>query len=326
MITYTLSNDTSGTINVTVVPVNDAPVAADDAAEAISNATVTINVLDNDTDIDYDNLSIVSATAPNGVVTINADNTLEYTSNPDFSGTDTITYTVDDGNGGSDTASVTVTVSPINAMIQTAIYDKYSDSYSHSYLDNLTLHYYKDGEDTGFSTLVENGAISFDQAIEFDLVKLTNSESSDYMLVEDVTLNNPISADDAVPVLQDYVRNVGVDMQLPSLAPRISEYDSVLDATYYNIDPNSFNWHAADVDNNGEIGASDAVDILSHLVKLKNKIYFEIDTFDLIDNTTFERVTSLDVGVAEISNWTIVANGDAYQDGIWDANYVVDIV
>ena len=37
-----------------------------------------------------------------------------YTPNPDFNGTDSFTYTIDDGNGATDTATVTVTINPVN--------------------------------------------------------------------------------------------------------------------------------------------------------------------------------------------------------------------
>ena len=115
-ITYTVSDGNGGTgtasVIVTVEPANDAPVAGDDVALTGEDGSVTIDVLANDTDPDGDALSVVSASAANGSVTVNADNTLTYTPNADFNGDDTITYTVSDGNGGTGTASVIVTVEP----------------------------------------------------------------------------------------------------------------------------------------------------------------------------------------------------------------------
>jgi Ca2+-binding RTX toxin-like protein len=73
-----------------------------------------IDVLANDTDPDGDTLTVTSATATNGTVTVNPDGTLTYTPNADYNGPDTISYTVDDGNGGSATSTVTVTVNPVN--------------------------------------------------------------------------------------------------------------------------------------------------------------------------------------------------------------------
>ncbi|MCI2398320.1 Ig-like domain-containing protein [Aliiroseovarius sp. N1Y82] len=117
-ITYTVDDGNGGTdtatVTVTVTPVNDDPVAEDDTATVEEDGSVDIPVLDNDSDVDGDDLTVTEATAPNGTVTINPDGTLTYEPDPDFNGEDTITYTVDDGNGGTDTATVTVTVTPVN--------------------------------------------------------------------------------------------------------------------------------------------------------------------------------------------------------------------
>ena len=100
---------------MTVTPVNDAPVAADDTATTAEDTPTTITVLGNDSDVDGDTLSVTSASDPaNGSVVINPDGTIAYTPDADFTGTDTFTYTISDGNGGTDTATVTVTVTPVN--------------------------------------------------------------------------------------------------------------------------------------------------------------------------------------------------------------------
>ncbi|ENO8810646.1 tandem-95 repeat protein, partial [Photobacterium damselae] len=67
------------------------------------------------TDVDGDNLTFKPGTNPeNGSVTINADGSWEYVPNPDFNGEDSFTVVVDDGNGGTDTITVTVNVTPVN--------------------------------------------------------------------------------------------------------------------------------------------------------------------------------------------------------------------
>ncbi|WP_170865132.1 Ig-like domain-containing protein, partial [Roseovarius marisflavi] len=116
-ISYTVSDgedvDTAE-VTVTVGAVNDAPVAQDDSAVTAEDSNVQIAVLDNDSDVDGNPLSVTQATALNGSVVINGDGTLSYTPKADFNGTDTISYTVSDGEGGSDTAEVTVTVGAVN--------------------------------------------------------------------------------------------------------------------------------------------------------------------------------------------------------------------
>lgn len=116
--TYRLRDANGGTatatVNLTVAAINDAPVAGADSASVNEDGTVTITVLGNDTDVDGDNLAVTSASAAHGAVTINADGTLTYVPHADFVGTDTLSYAISDGHGGTSTATVTITVNPAN--------------------------------------------------------------------------------------------------------------------------------------------------------------------------------------------------------------------
>ncbi|MCI0393414.1 MAG: tandem-95 repeat protein [Chloroflexi bacterium] len=132
---YTISDGNGGsdtaTVTVTVNPVNDAPVATDDGATTNQGTAVTVDVLANDSDVDGDTLSVSAVSLPgNGAVVINADNTVTYISLPDFQGLDSFTYTVSDGQGGSDTALVLVNVLPV-----TAVCDLYPIALSSAVLD-----------------------------------------------------------------------------------------------------------------------------------------------------------------------------------------------
>ena len=119
-IEYTVDDGNGGTdtatVTINVAPVNDAPVAEDDGPLTTDEDAplIGIDVLGNDTDADGDVLTVTSATSPDGTVTINADGTLDFMPNPDFIGSTTIQYTIVDGNGGSDTATVTIDVPPVN--------------------------------------------------------------------------------------------------------------------------------------------------------------------------------------------------------------------
>jgi len=119
--TYTVFDGVDGfdtaTVSLTINPVNDAPVAVDDTITVVEDTTTTIDVLANDIDIDGDTLTIVTASALNGTVTINADSTLSYTPNGNYHGTDTISYTISDGAlSSSATVSVTVTNDGTDAL------------------------------------------------------------------------------------------------------------------------------------------------------------------------------------------------------------------
>ena len=102
------------TVNITVEPVvtNTAPVALDDNATTDEDTSVTINVLGNDSDVDGDIMLVLEASATNGSVVINSDRTLTYTPNPGYHGEDWISYRINDGNGGEDTAIVNLTINP----------------------------------------------------------------------------------------------------------------------------------------------------------------------------------------------------------------------
>ncbi len=123
-ISYTVEDGNGGTdtatVTVTVTPVNDDPVANDDTSSTDYNTAVVVDVLANDTDVDGDTLTVTGATSPDGDVTINADGTITFTPTTGFSGDATIEYTVDDGNGGTDTATVTITVgeAPLDGIVE----------------------------------------------------------------------------------------------------------------------------------------------------------------------------------------------------------------
>jgi hypothetical protein len=115
---------------VTVDPVNDRPIAVEDDTTTNEDTAVTVHVLRNDSDIDGDALMVTEVTqASHGTVVIGTggglagrvtfagaggDTTVTYTPEPDFNGVDTFTYMLGDGQGGADTARVTVTVNPVN--------------------------------------------------------------------------------------------------------------------------------------------------------------------------------------------------------------------
>ena len=115
--TYTVSDGHGGTstasVTVGINAVNDAPVAKPDNASIQEDKPVTLNVLANDSDVDGDSLSVTSASASNGSVTINTDGTLTYTPKANFSGSDSITYTISDGHGGTASSTVALSVTPV---------------------------------------------------------------------------------------------------------------------------------------------------------------------------------------------------------------------
>merc|ERR1711916_404336 len=108
--------------------VNDAPVAQDDSFSLDEDTTLTVSLVSDVT---------------NGTLSLNPDGSFDYTPDADFTGTDSFTYEVSDGNGGTDQATVTLDVGAVNdAPVAQA------DSFS---LD-------EDASLTGENVLADNGS------------------------------------------------------------------------------------------------------------------------------------------------------------------------
>ena len=90
--------------------VNHIPNAKNDSATTQYNTPVIIDVLSNDSDQDDNKLTIKSVGNPSNGTAIIEKGKIKYTPNSWFSGNDSFTYTVSDGKGGKDTATVYVTI------------------------------------------------------------------------------------------------------------------------------------------------------------------------------------------------------------------------
>ena len=111
--TYTISDGqggtSTGTIKVTIKPVNDNPIAKPDQCIVKGEKSVLIEVLSNDKDVDNDKLSIsATTTAKHGKVQIEG-NSIRYTpTEKNYTGSDSFEYTIRDGHEGKATSTVTV--------------------------------------------------------------------------------------------------------------------------------------------------------------------------------------------------------------------------
>lgn len=158
--------------------VGGAPIARDDAATA-NGRRVTIDVLTNDSDPDGDTLSVTQVSTPsNGAVTINPDFTVTYNPALGYEGSDSFTYTVDDGTGGTDTATVSLTVNigpgrppsaiPSNASVYVA------------------EHLYKNLERITYAIVPE----TLGEQVEFSLYLNGRNESNNLLVRETLTLSS----------------------------------------------------------------------------------------------------------------------------------------
>jgi len=109
----------TGTVSITVYERPVAPVAVDDAKSAIEDTPLVFaaaQLIANDTDANGDVLTVTSVTATaethGTVVLINGDVT--YTPEANYNGSGSFEYTISDGNAGTDNATVSLTIDPVN--------------------------------------------------------------------------------------------------------------------------------------------------------------------------------------------------------------------
>jgi len=107
-------NSADVTVTLAVISVNDAPVATAENYAAIDGEEIIVpasGVLANDRDVDGDLLTAAVVSGPtHGQLILSANGSFSYRPDPLYDGVDTFTYIVSDGAGGSDVATVTITV------------------------------------------------------------------------------------------------------------------------------------------------------------------------------------------------------------------------
>ena len=117
------------TVSLSVISVNDAPVASDDSYSTDEDTPLTISepgVLANDSDVEGDSLASGTIAGPShGSLSLVADGSFVYTPDSGFSGADSFTYQANDGQLNSNVATVRVTVNAVNSAPVAA-----DDSYS----------------------------------------------------------------------------------------------------------------------------------------------------------------------------------------------------
>ena len=128
--TFSVSDGNGGSIastvfSITVTPTNDAPVANGEFAGSVAEGGSLVgqpNVLANDTDAENDTLTavLVSGTA-NGTLTLNSNGSFSYQHDGSETTADSFSYEANDGLLSSNTASVTITITPTNDAPQLSI-------------------------------------------------------------------------------------------------------------------------------------------------------------------------------------------------------------
>jgi uncharacterized phosphosugar-binding protein len=120
----------SATVSILVTPINDPPDAVDDSDTTLEDHSKTINVLSNDVDVDLlnegDTLQVIGTSGvDHGTAEISTDHTfITFTPEVNWYGTESFMYEIEDKSGVSDSATVTILVTPVNDA-PTAVADSY---------------------------------------------------------------------------------------------------------------------------------------------------------------------------------------------------------
>ncbi len=148
------------TVNITILPDNDPPVAGDDSIEIDEDVATLIPVLDNDSDPDADygdEIVIYHISTPAHGTAVLSEGAILYTPAADYNGTDTFTYTITDNDGKMDTASVSIVIDPVNDAP-------------------------RGGDDT--ATVLEDHSVTIDAAANDDIDETTNPDLEDVTIKE----------------------------------------------------------------------------------------------------------------------------------------------
>ena len=118
---YTVFDGTTsstGKVTVTVIPVNDPPVAVNDTYTTLEDVRLTIaapGILTNDTDVEGDPLTaVLVGNVTHGTLALNPNGGFTYLSATNYNGSDSFTYRANDGTTNGNLATVTINITPVN--------------------------------------------------------------------------------------------------------------------------------------------------------------------------------------------------------------------
>ena len=212
----------AGTLTITVsASDNNAPVAVDDTVSSGVTEDTAFNsvtsLITNDTDADNDTLAATAgtfATDQGGSIVIATNGAYTYTPGADFNGADTVSYTVVDDGGLSDTGTLTITVGAVNDAPVLTLTTSASPSFR------------KAGGASAGDTVVEFMTSDAEGAD----VTVTLSDTTNYALTSGATTVTLTSA--GATIIADYVDG-GASLPAFTLTPR----DEALDGAAITVSP-----------------------------------------------------------------------------------------
>jgi VCBS repeat-containing protein len=242
------ADSTVATVTITVNPVNDAPLAANDAYSVNEDTPLTVaaadGVLKNDTDVDGNALTAVKVSDPaHGTLNLAADGSFVYTPAPNYNGPDSFTYKANDGTADSNVATVTITVNPVNDA-PTAVADIYSVDEDQTLtvpapgvlgndtdVDSPTLTAVQGtGPSHGTLTLNANGSFSYTPAANYNGPDSFTYRASDGTAQSnEATVTITVTAVNDAPTAANDAYSVDEDTPLTVAAPGVLGNDTDVD-------------------------------------------------------------------------------------------------
>jgi len=238
-------NSPIATVTITVNPVNDAPVALNDAYITNEDTPLVLNVLSNDSGLDagLNPGSVTVVTPPGkGSVAINSvTGAITYTPNANVNGTDSFTYQVRDVNGTlSNVATVTITITPVND-VPVAMNDNVSTPQNTALTiiapgvlsndtdveNNLLTAALVSPTTNGSLTLNANGSFTYTPNLNFngtDSFTYRANDGTDYSNVATVTIT--VTAVNQAPVAVNDAYSTNEDTPLTIAAPGVLTNDT----------------------------------------------------------------------------------------------------
>ncbi|WP_426369441.1 tandem-95 repeat protein [Pseudocolwellia sp. HL-MZ7] len=262
-ISYTVFDGQEGvetTTIVTVDSVNDAPIANSDIATTDEDTTVIIDVLNNDTDVDDDALTIIDVSTDSGEATITEEGKVEFVPTANFNGEATLSYTISDGNDAEVVGTVAITVNSVNDVPVIGINEESVNEDTSITITGLANVTDVDGDtltvsgqsvDTGSVSLSESGSIVYVPDADFNgtatiTYTIKDGNGAEIEVTAEVTV---VSVNDA-PVVVSETRSVDEDN---SLTIDVLNNDSDVDGDTLTVTAYSTEEGIVELSENGEI-------------------------------------------------------------------------
>ncbi|WP_125783494.1 Ig-like domain-containing protein [Pseudoalteromonas rubra] len=218
-------------VSLLIERVNQDPIAFDNHYALAQNSVLTVSgtgLLVNDFDFDGDTLTVNTTPVTDvqhGTLTLNSDGSFSYQPEPEFTGTDSFEYRVEDGNGGSNTATITLLIeTEVSNFPPVAVNDTYQTNEDEQLFVEIPGVLENDSdadEDPLTLSIIEQpnmGTLELSETGSFRYTPQQNSYGQDYfvyqiddgtasvqafVIIEVIAVNDaPLASDDSVTVAQ----------------------------------------------------------------------------------------------------------------------------